>query len=208
MGERDREALQAVLRWAEQRCPCREETPNPCPLCGASVENLEACKSAENTMPRDLLAKVRHALSEVNPARAQAGEPVAAPAGFVLVPEKLTPEIKAVMKRCEAGELSMAEAWSAMLAASPVPALDGKEMANPDWLPFAAQWGGYALLLQARRLCAEIEKLPGGLDQSAMIDRASEVAFALQQFQMRGEYHWRPIPAPAQEPVAVPAGEG
>lgn len=51
--------LADVLRWAEARCPCHNETPNPCPLCGASVENLEPCKSAENTLPRDLLDRLR-----------------------------------------------------------------------------------------------------------------------------------------------------
>lgn len=60
-----RDALQkivnSVLTWAEQRCPCKNEQPNPCPLCGASVENLEPCKSAENTIPRHLLADLRRA---------------------------------------------------------------------------------------------------------------------------------------------------
>lgn len=53
------EALERVLHWAEARCPCHNEEPNPCPLCGASVENLEACKSAENTLPRDILVLLR-----------------------------------------------------------------------------------------------------------------------------------------------------
>lgn len=57
------QALKDVLAWAESRCPCRNEQPNHCPLCGASVENLEACKSAENTLPHALLVKVRRALS-------------------------------------------------------------------------------------------------------------------------------------------------
>ena len=56
-------ALEAVVKktlaWAEARCPCHNDEPNPCPLCGASVENLEACKSAENTIPRDLLKELR-----------------------------------------------------------------------------------------------------------------------------------------------------
>ncbi|MCT4492686.1 hypothetical protein [Bosea minatitlanensis] len=57
-------ALRKVKHWAESRCPCRHEEPNPCPLCGASVENLEACKSAENTMPRDVLQAIRSALAD------------------------------------------------------------------------------------------------------------------------------------------------
>jgi len=55
--------LERVLRkvewWSQQRCPCNNDQPNPCPLCGASVENLEPCKAAENTFPRDLLAEIR-----------------------------------------------------------------------------------------------------------------------------------------------------
>jgi hypothetical protein len=53
------EALETTLRWAESRCPCENEEPNPCPLCGASIENLEGCKSAENTLPRWLLEELR-----------------------------------------------------------------------------------------------------------------------------------------------------
>ncbi|RFZ89394.1 hypothetical protein D0Y60_01830 [Shinella sp. WSJ-2] len=56
-----RDVVNSVLTWAEQRCPCHNEQPNPCPLCGASVENLEPCKSAENTIPRHLLADLRRA---------------------------------------------------------------------------------------------------------------------------------------------------
>lgn len=63
MENEDRRVLQAVLMWADQRCPCYNDEPNPCPLCGASVENLEGCKSAENTIPRTLLADIRHALA-------------------------------------------------------------------------------------------------------------------------------------------------
>jgi len=67
-AERDRlaETVGKVLTWAEQRCPCHNDEPNPCPLCGASVENLEACKSAENTIPASLLADLRTARSLVN----------------------------------------------------------------------------------------------------------------------------------------------
>ena len=58
-----RDTLLAVLTWAEQRCPCHDEQPDPCPLCGASVENLEACKSAENTLPPALLRRIRSTLA-------------------------------------------------------------------------------------------------------------------------------------------------
>lgn len=53
--------LADVLHWAESRCPCENDEPNPCPLCGASVENLEPCKSAERTLPPGLLPRLRRA---------------------------------------------------------------------------------------------------------------------------------------------------
>ena len=56
------EALKEVKHWARSRCPCHEENPNPCPLCGASVENLEACKAVESIFPRSILSKINHAL--------------------------------------------------------------------------------------------------------------------------------------------------
>ena len=46
-----RDALTKVVDWAQRRCPCENEQPNPCPLCGASVENLEACKAVDETFP-------------------------------------------------------------------------------------------------------------------------------------------------------------
>jgi hypothetical protein len=58
-----RKALGAILHWADRKCPCENEEPNPCPLCGASVENLEACKAADKTLPPRLLADIRLALS-------------------------------------------------------------------------------------------------------------------------------------------------
>lgn len=59
--QRLKDVISDILYWAERRCPCHNEEPNPCPLCGASIENLEGCKSAENTLPRDLLYKIREA---------------------------------------------------------------------------------------------------------------------------------------------------
>jgi hypothetical protein len=56
------EALKAFLWWADQQCPCTDEKPNPCTLCGASVENLEPCKAREAKFPRSILAKARAAL--------------------------------------------------------------------------------------------------------------------------------------------------
>ena len=57
-----RKTLEAVLTWAQQRCPCNEEKPDPCPLCDATVEN-GVCLSAEKTIPPALLRRIRLALS-------------------------------------------------------------------------------------------------------------------------------------------------
>lgn len=57
------EALRDVRTWANSQCPCHEETPNPCTLCGASVESLDACKAVESIFPRNLLRKLDAALS-------------------------------------------------------------------------------------------------------------------------------------------------
>lgn len=48
-----------LLRWAEAKCPCENETPDPCPLCGASVDGLEGCKAADMTLPASLLHAAR-----------------------------------------------------------------------------------------------------------------------------------------------------
>lgn len=50
--------LRDLLHWAETRCPCKNDEPKICPLCGADVEK-DACMSAENTVPRDLLVRLR-----------------------------------------------------------------------------------------------------------------------------------------------------
>jgi len=64
-NERLRKALRTVDTWAEQRCPCRNEEPNPCPLCLADANNpKDICLSAENTLPAHVLSAVRAALSE------------------------------------------------------------------------------------------------------------------------------------------------
>lgn len=56
------EALQGFVRWANAKCPCENEQPNPCPLCGASI--FEGCKAADQTLPRELLEAARAALSK------------------------------------------------------------------------------------------------------------------------------------------------
>jgi len=55
--------LKEVVDWASKRCPCHNDVPNPCPLCGASVENLEACKAVESIFPRELLMKIRDVIA-------------------------------------------------------------------------------------------------------------------------------------------------
>ena len=68
LAERDalREAVRGVLHWADRKCPCHNDLPDPCPLCGASVEGLERCKAADETLPRALLAQARAALTGSN----------------------------------------------------------------------------------------------------------------------------------------------
>lgn len=59
-----RSTLLAIKTWADQRCPCTNEQPNPCPLCGADANKPgDVCLSAENTFPRDLLRQIRAALA-------------------------------------------------------------------------------------------------------------------------------------------------
>lgn len=58
-----KEALWQFIKWGESKCPCENEKPNPCPLCDASVENLEPCKAADKTIPPKLLARARSILA-------------------------------------------------------------------------------------------------------------------------------------------------
>jgi len=58
-----RKALGAFLDWGQQQCPCYNDLPNPCPLCGASIENLEGCKAIESKFPPRILGQAREALA-------------------------------------------------------------------------------------------------------------------------------------------------
>ncbi len=60
--ERLRTLLRSAVSSADRNCPCHEETPNPCPKCGASVENLEACRAGELTLPVGVYYEIRVAL--------------------------------------------------------------------------------------------------------------------------------------------------
>lgn len=62
--ERMRSALRAFLQWGQQQCPCENDLPDPCPLCDASVANLEGCKAVDKKFPPRLLAQARAALGE------------------------------------------------------------------------------------------------------------------------------------------------
>jgi len=62
--ERLRALLSAASSSADRNCPCHEETPDPCPKCGASVENLEACRAGELTLPVGVYGQIRAALEK------------------------------------------------------------------------------------------------------------------------------------------------
>lgn len=67
------EALSSVVKWGESRCPCYNDLPDPCPLCDASVANLESCKSAEKTFPPKLLGEMRQAIAALKSTAAKEG---------------------------------------------------------------------------------------------------------------------------------------
>lgn len=56
-------ALERFLWWGQQQCPCYNDDPNPCPLCGASIENLEGCKAVEAKFPPAILGQAREAIA-------------------------------------------------------------------------------------------------------------------------------------------------
>ena len=56
--ERLRKLLGRVLSFTAQRCPCRDETPDPCTLCGARADALGddgVCKAQTFAWPPGLL---------------------------------------------------------------------------------------------------------------------------------------------------------
>lgn len=55
------DALRSVLRWAKTKCPCTEEKPDPCTLCGATVVSGR-CMAVENTIPAHLIKEIEEAL--------------------------------------------------------------------------------------------------------------------------------------------------
>jgi len=67
------DVLRDVIRWAESRCPCHEETPDPCTLCDATVAS-GTCKAVDATFPRKLLGDMRAALEAAALSPARSGE--------------------------------------------------------------------------------------------------------------------------------------
>jgi hypothetical protein len=57
----ERDAANALLRdlqkWASQRCPCNNDEPRICPLCGADV-TIDRCGAVDVSFPRDLRARI------------------------------------------------------------------------------------------------------------------------------------------------------
>ena len=115
------EVLRKVIHWAESRCPCKEETPDPCTLCGATVAE-GTCKAVESIFPRDLLRDLRDALS----ARASAGEG----GEWVMVPRRLTAEngAKGLLSGefCEHFEFKCYECDDGMIDDEPCDDCDGR----------------------------------------------------------------------------------
>lgn len=66
-------ALERFLWWGQQQCPCYNDEPNPCPLCGASIENLEGCKAVEAKFPSAILGQAREAIARAK-ATGEAGQ--------------------------------------------------------------------------------------------------------------------------------------
>lgn len=62
-SEQMAEALKSVKHWAVSRCPCKNEQPDPCPLCGATVDGLEACKALLEVIPPRIVEKMDAALA-------------------------------------------------------------------------------------------------------------------------------------------------
>lgn len=57
--------VKELMSWADQKCPCHDETPDPCPLCGArSAPGGGGCKAADETLPPELLRMARAAIAK------------------------------------------------------------------------------------------------------------------------------------------------
>ena len=59
--ETARKALESVKHWAGSQCPCENDLPDPCPLCGARVSK-DKCMAIEGALPPVILEKIDAAL--------------------------------------------------------------------------------------------------------------------------------------------------
>lgn len=55
--------LDAVEKWARERCPCKDEQPSPCPLCGARAEDPNGVCKAGTALPYPLAGRVRQSVT-------------------------------------------------------------------------------------------------------------------------------------------------
>jgi hypothetical protein len=69
-------ALERFLWWGQQQCPCYNDEPSLCPLCGASIENLEGCKAVEAKFPPIILGQAREAIARSKSAKATSASSV------------------------------------------------------------------------------------------------------------------------------------
>lgn len=66
--------LDAVEKWAREKCPCEDEQPNPCPLCGARVEDPNGACKAGTALPYLLAGRVRQATTSGRATLAKEGK--------------------------------------------------------------------------------------------------------------------------------------
>lgn len=66
--EKARETIDGMLYWAQHRCPCTDEKPDPCTLCGVSVASLEGCKAVDASFPRSSIVAMNEALAAIDEA--------------------------------------------------------------------------------------------------------------------------------------------
>jgi hypothetical protein len=49
-----------ISNWAASRCPCEDDKPDPCPLCGARAES-DACRALDASLPDRVLGALHRA---------------------------------------------------------------------------------------------------------------------------------------------------
>jgi hypothetical protein len=58
--------LDEIMNWSRQRCPCENEKPDPCPLCGARVNDPDGVCKAGVVLPDRLFSKIAAAIRSGN----------------------------------------------------------------------------------------------------------------------------------------------